>query len=702
MSLESHARVETDPRPSLHLVTLVAGAVLVSLGVTGCWLSHERDPLIGLPDGTVIGPDGQIIYPDGGPPDGGTDGGTDGGFDAGPDTPPPPPTPPDPSTCRIEPTIFAFDDPVMEIRWPDGPMAHSSSVHVCSTPVVIDPDPNDGVQQTVIAFPSYATLRGDERGIMRIWNPHTHETVSYPPDESELGVMEATGNLAAADLDGDGDVEFLGMGIYSGTYAVHHDGTLFWESPFPTVRDRGDMFERTIGTAITLADLEGDGTVEVIAGRNVLEGLTGDRRWVGDSSLTTRGTNNFLGPISCVADLDGDGFQEVIAGRTAFHHDGTIYWNNEALGDGFCAVADMYPSTPGPEVVLTSRGYFYILNGNTGAILYTRIIEGRGTDGIGGAPTVADFDGDGRPEIGIAHGGAYGVYDLDCAATPRPASCVANGLLWTQPTGDESSSGTGSSVFDFNGDRHAEVVYNDQYFFRVYDGNTGRPLFEQRNSSRTRTENPVIADVDDDGDAEIVFSANAEAFFIRDFWTDPGVEIWGDAHGRWVGARRIWNQHAYHITNINEDGSIASPESPSWLTLNAYRQNLREGNDLDVLVVPDLWGGHGSYECLGEGRIRITVTVANYGLERAGAGIVVGLYRGSVSEENRVDQTTTTRTLEPNGDSVEVTFDVTLEGDVVSYYAVLDDPAITGTGGAVNECREGNNEVLIWRPQCGG
>ncbi len=690
-----------NPSP-LSLTTAAALALLTGALLPGCWLSHGNGDDAGLPDGAVIGPDGQIYYPDAGERDAGFDGGVDGGFDAGPDIEPPPPTPPDPSTCRIEPTVFAFDDPVLETRWPDGPIEHADSTHVCSTPVVIDPNPTDGIDQTVIAFISYATLRGEERGILRIWDPATQTTLSYPPNTGDLGPYEATGNVATGDIDGDGLPEFLALGIYSGTVAVNHDGTLLWESPFPTARDRGDRFQRTIGTAVTLADLEGDGDVEVVVGRNVLEGRTGDRRFVGDSSITTRGTNEFLGPISCVADLDEDGVQEVIAGRTAFRANGDIYWNQDTIGDGLCAVADMMPSVPGPEVILTSRGYFYILNGRTGAVEYVRIIEGRTTTAVGGAPTVADFDGDGHPEIGIAHGGLYGVYDLDCEQSPRPSGCTGRGLRWASPTGDGSSAGTGSSVFDFNGDGRAEVVYNDQYHFRVYDGTTGRVLFEHANSSRTRTENPVIADVDNDGDAEIVFSSNAEAFFIRDFWTDPGVEIWGDARGRWVGARRIWNQHAYHITNINEDGTLPMGEEPSWRELNAYRQNLREGDPMDVLVVPDLWGGHGSYECLSPDRIRVTVTVANYGLERAGAGVVVGFYRGPVALGERVAEVTTPRGLAPEGDSVDVTVELMIDpSDPISYYALIDDPTeLEGGGGAINECRENNNEVLIWRPTC--
>lgn len=612
---------------------------------------------------------------------------------------PPPDPPPDVASCRIVPTIDPFDGAVMEKRWPpeNVPFFDTSSVQVCATPVIADLDPNDGEElEPVVVFTSYAMLGDSEQGILRIWNPRTDETISYPTESTTFGVLEPSTNLAAADLDGDGRLEIVGLGVYAGTYAFRSDGTLFWESPYPTAVDRGLRFDRTIGGAITIADLEGDGVVEVIAGRNVLDGATGALRFVGGPT-TSRGANASLGPISCVADLDQDGVSEVIAGRSVMRADGSVMWINEDAGDGFCAVADIMPASPGPEVILVSRGYLNVLNGLTGATLWYRVIEGRGTDALGGPPTVADFDGDGAPEIGVAHGSAYGVYDPTCVGPGNPvASCGGAGVLWVAATEDTSSSATGSSVFDFNGDGRAEVVYNDQFNFRIYDGLTGLTLLEERNSSRTRTENPVIADVDSDGDAEIIFTANNEAFFLRERYTDAGVEIWGDRSGRWVGARRIWNQHAYHITNVDERGRIPRNETASWTGLNAYRQNRREGGD--VLVTPDLWGGRGRYECVGPNRARIAIDVANYGLERVGAGVVIGFYRGAPPTE-RVGETRTVGPLDPNGGSETVTFDIELDGTGINYYARLDDPTDI-PGGAVNECRENNNDVLIWRPRC--
>jgi hypothetical protein len=693
-------------------------AALALAALPGCYLAHERDPLV-LPDGRRLdggtpivrdagrfdaprGPDAEIDR------DGGLDAARDSGRDAwvmpGRDAEPPAPARPDPATCRIVPEIHPFDDPVMELRWPEngGTMSDPASVHVCATPVVIDLDPSDSPDlEPIVAFVSYDSLGRFEHGTLRIWDPRAQTTITYPPvydPEGPFGPLEPSTHLAAGDIDGDGVSEIIGIGTDSGTYAFRADGTLFWESPYPTVIERGMRFNRTIGGAVTLADLEGDGAIEVIVGRTVLRGTTGELIWQGDST-TTRGANEILGPISCVADLDGDGIQELIAGRSAMRaSDGALIWSNPTARDGLCAIADMVPTSPGPEVVLTSIGYVYVLASTDGHTIWDRAIEGRGTDGLGGPPTIADFDGDGRPEIGIAHGASYGVYDLDCAGAGP--GCAGPGLRWTSPTEDASSSSTGSSVFDFNGDGRAEVIYNDQFYFRVYDGTTGTVLFEERNSSRTRTENPVIADVDADGDAEIVFSANSEAFFLRtptDRTTDPGVEIWGDARGRWVGARRIWNQHAYHITNVSERGEIASPEMPSWLGLNAYRQNLREGGD--VLVVPDLWGGRGTYECVGPLRARIRIEVQNWGLERVGAGVVVRVYRGRPEDEDVVGVGETTGVLLPEGGTEVVLIDVPLQREIVDHWAVLDDPE-EPVDGAVAECREGNNEVLIWRPFC--
>src|SRR5690606_13452787 len=101
-------------------------------------------------------------------------------------------------------------------------------------------------------------------------------------------------------------------------------------------------------------------------------------------------------------------------------------------------------------------------------------------------------------------------------------------------------------------------------------------LFIDINSSRTRTEYPIIADVDGDFKAEIVVSTNNES--SQGNIGDAGIEVFEDRLDNWVSTLPIWNQHTYHVTNVRVDGSIPDVEPPNWSTPaghphNSYRRN---------------------------------------------------------------------------------------------------------------------------------
>jgi FG-GAP-like repeat len=123
----------------------------------------------------------------------------------------------------------------------------------------------------------------------------------------------------------------------------------------------------------------------------------------------------------------------------------------------------------------------------------------------GGPPVIADFDNDGRPEIGIAGGSRFRVFDLKCQN--GGAGCEGPYIRWSKPSQDASSRQTGASVFDFDGDGEAEAVYADECFLRIYRGKTGDVLFSTPRTSGTWYENPVVADVDRDDHVEIVVNS---------------------------------------------------------------------------------------------------------------------------------------------------------------------------------------------------
>ncbi|QTA84935.1 DUF4114 domain-containing protein [Desulfonema magnum] len=142
--------------------------------------------------------------------------------------------------------------------------------------------------------------------------------------------------------------------------------------------------------------------------------------------------------------------------------------------------------------------------------------EGGSIGRYGVQPTIADFDGDGDAEIGVAGASKYAVFEAD-----GTFSRYAN-------IRDKTSGSTGSSVFDFEGDGVAEIVYADELYLRIYriadDSEVLTTVKEICVGSGTGHELPVIADVDNDNNAEIVVAAN------NDYLGGPnhGIFVFGD------------------------------------------------------------------------------------------------------------------------------------------------------------------------------
>jgi hypothetical protein len=644
--------------------------------VTGTWLFLLAS---GCDCGTSItGPDGDADA------DADTDGDSDGDADADGDGDG------DGDDCVVEPAPGAFENPGPELHWGDvPPEAFPDYLQVIHSPIVVqllEDGPDDRIPEVIVV--TYRRFR--EAGVLRVFSGRAPHTLLYtvagvgaPDDPSDVPLLHFDGHPAAGDIDGDGRVEIVVGKMAGGLIAYRDDGSVLWESdepPFSELRDNA---------SIALADLEGDGDVEIVVGRVVLD-HQGNVLWTGTG---TRGMNS-QGPLSCVADLDQDGNQEIIAGGTIYAADSAIAFRVDDDEDGFCAIADVFgdggaPGRDGlPEIVRVTGGRIRVHDGATGARLANLAIPG---GGAGGAPTIADFDGDGLAEIGAAGATRYVVWDVD-----------TDTILWQAVTEDDSSNVTSSTVFDFNGDGIAEVVYNDEQYFRVYAGPDGTVLFEEPNPSRTRTEQPVVADVDGDGNAEIVFPANTEAAFAGDHIPGverlPGFEIWGSLDDSWVPTRTIWNQHTYHVTNVDETGAIPAHETPSWIEHNTYRLNTQgelilRAPDLTPLQAPlDTDRCNEDPPVLG-----VCAEVRNRGAIVVGPGLDVTFYDGDPDAGGTALGTTeTTRALLP-GDSEVVCVDWTPAPLAATEVWVRVDAT-----GEARECLEDNNTVSLGEVYCSG
>ena len=523
-----------------------------------------------------------------------------------------------------------------------------------------------------------------------------------------------------------------------GVMALKADGTLLWKNTTTTVRAAKKG-------AINLVDFDGDGVPEVVVGFIVLNGLTGELIWNAPTPISNYGgvggyffsiVHDLVGPPG---DLENrDGVPEITDGRRMYRVATTapltfeLVWENVNVGHATrgaaAAVGDIYPfgQIPDgnglPEIIAvgqpvdkpsngTYEGVVYVINAKDGSILWQRSFPGRG-----GTPVVADMDGDGKVEIGLAARSKVWVFDPD----PTESNAEVPGyVLWSSVTQDFSSEMTSISVFDFEGDGKVEVVYNDECFLRVYNGKRAdtpeeQVYFEYPNSSRTQTEYPVIVDLNNDNQAEIIVAGNND-FVSRDkclaawekktSWTDyptrgsHGVYVFHDKFNNWVNSRRIWNQHAYHITNINDDMTVPKKEDFKVSTNNSYRKNT-QGKDL--FNAPN-FAALSSQVLTGQCPEKLTfaVTVTNKGSRGVKAGLPVAFYSGvaNVASGTLLGVVKTQNALLP-GSSEVVVFEWQIpsieQGSTYNVYAWIDDDGNDdGSVGLYNECDETDN-VVQW------
>ncbi|MDJ0765441.1 MAG: VCBS repeat-containing protein [Myxococcota bacterium] len=211
---------------------------------------------------------------------------------------------------------------------------------------------------------------------------------------------------------------------------------------------------------------------------------------------------------------------------------------------------------------------------------------------------------------------------------------------------------TGSSIFDFQGDGAAEAVYNDECYLRIYDGKTGGELAKVENPSWTWYEYPVVADVDRDGNSEIVVVANKKSFHNCAGYdqapTKFGIKVFGDAHDKWVRTRPVWPQYHYHITDFElKDGhwNVPETEEANWLSYNNYRQNHQGGA---LLPLPDMTVAlHAVPKCPNE--ILLVAMVQNIGSATAEKGVPLEFDRIDTGTPELVDAVSTTQDIMSGG-----------------------------------------------------
>ena len=593
--------------------------------------------------------------------------------------------------------------------------------------------------------------------------------------------------LAAADLDGDEKPEIVAYGGDGSTLAFKRTmgvWGLLWKA---TTSAGGPVYIAPINggwAGPSIHDLDDDGVPEILREGAVI-GADGVLR----SPSPPVYASYSQGLFSVTADLDGDPAIETTNGQ--FIWEWQNGWVQEpyfpgatASAPGHVAIADFGAFGQGPATqpeLAVVRDGFAMVYALTGELAQPPIaVPGGG----GGPPTVADFDGDGLPELAVAGQAYYTIYDIDCGPTPRAnGTCPGStcdfgpcpeGIAWSRTTQDVSSNITGSSVFDFEADGTDEVVYADECFVRVYNGVSGEVIFSQYRSSCTWYENPIIADVDGNYRADLVTpsnracSPNGEGIACNNLTADgvdsqfaglhcqtgddcvsgtcdsglcrcatsaeccsagaddacieegfkcsppplntpgagntcrashphgiSGIRVYSDANDKWVRSRMIWNQHAYAVTHVEEDGTV--PASSAWTknwtdpTLNNFRTNVPGGKGGQS--TPDFTtGAADEYACIAGG-VNLSAPVCNRGAAPVAPGVSVGFFVNG----QLVCSTETTMLLSPD-DCETVT--CTWSDPPVQETDAVDVTVTSNFDKALTECKDGNNDGVILHVFC--
>jgi hypothetical protein len=311
------------------------------------------------------------------------------------------------------------------------------------------------------------------------------------------------GTPALADLDGVPGAEIV-VAAGNDLYGFHGDGSTYW------VTDTVNIFETLSAPAIANLDLDPEPEIVVNLGNRLeVRAHDGALLW---STVYPEEVNP---PV--LADLTGDGLLDIVL--TGWDDEVFVYdfnygspqlaWSAVLTSTmagtfGAPAVADIDGAQPGgdpgPEVAFAHNGALTVLDGPDGSLIWMTPLEAGNPGGV----SIADIDGDGEIEIvtGMRHEFAAGRFG-------KLYTLNADGSLLWSANAEDSTSAINAAVMDQQGDGDYEVAWNGkEQGFTIFDGLTGNTVFNEPSvNSFTGTDYPLIADVDNDGQAEVVVAA---------------------------------------------------------------------------------------------------------------------------------------------------------------------------------------------------
>jgi hypothetical protein len=354
--------------------------------------------------------------------------------------------------------------PAPVLKWDEGGCYSSwCETGWYASPAVADLDGNGSMEVLAGAYTLFI-LNGETGNVI--------DSIDTPGSRIWPGVV-------VADLDGDEAPEIVTAQGGGYLNVLDHAGNILWTRQPASNELRG----------LSVFDLDHDGTLEII-----VTGAVGSKvnTWVYEHTGALRSgwpqLNNDSGYAwgvfndnAAIGDIDSDGIGEIIIPSdvhyiNAYEPNGVQIPANAMYGGKGWGQVGVWES-PVPEL----RGY--------GHCDGTRV-ESYRTNFADGPAAIADMDGDGTVEV-IAVGNVY-----DCNAGYPPSRY--------------------NGVYIFNADRSRFNA--NGYDWSIGPVDTGAPISEDYNVIESAQPNPALADLDGDGELEILYASYDGR--LHAFWLD--------------------------------------------------------------------------------------------------------------------------------------------------------------------------------------
>ena len=412
------------------------------------------------------------------------------------------------------------------------------------------------------------------------------------------------------------------------------------------------LHEDHIGYAATAIDIDGDGKLELLAGTQIYKvnidpvtptnnSMTVMNDWSLPNSefnkIPNASTAVSKNGFSIAADIDNDGQLEIVTVSSVAT--GTIFRQRSTT---------IYVWKPLPGNASFLIGSYHLSHSVMGAT------SGSYSNGV---PMIGNIDNDGYLEIVFLtnHRDSSNKMYL-YALKYNPVLSQGNRIVekWRMEHVDGSGC-TGMSLFDFNQDKVNEIVYRDEQKLYIIDGSGNNAVIKSSFDnilSGTGREFPIIADVDRDGQAEIIVTGWDGVVAGGNGNANGLIRVFKSGGAPWAPARSVWNQYMYNAVNVNEDLTIPryqlSPKtflqgtdkyfdtSDDLQPYNAFRMQQTVINQYGVpfFPAPDLsFTSNISHSFSGTG-MNISVEISNTGEAILYGPIYISVYKESIASGN--------------------------------------------------------------------